>query len=56
MKWVHFPLHPETPAEGQSLEPEIAVLLKDRLEGPGIGALDALRAVAGYLPAVEIPR
>lgn len=20
MKWVHFPLHPETPAEGQSLE------------------------------------
>ena len=37
-----------------SLEPEIAVLLKHRLEGPGIGALDALRAVAGYLPAVEI--
>ena len=20
VEWVHFPLHPETPAEGQSLE------------------------------------
>ncbi len=37
-----------------SLEPEIAVLLRDRLQGPGVTALDALQAVAGYLPAVEI--
>ncbi len=37
-----------------SLEPEICVLLKDRLQGPGVTALDVLSAVAGYLPAVEI--
>ncbi len=37
-----------------SLEPEICVLLKDRLAGPGLSALDILPAIAGYLPALEI--
>ena len=37
-----------------TLEPEIAVLLKSDLSGPGVTALDALAAIAGYLPAVEI--
>jgi 2-keto-4-pentenoate hydratase len=37
-----------------SLEPEVAVLLKADLRGPGVTPLDALAAVAGYLPALEL--
>jgi 2-keto-4-pentenoate hydratase len=37
-----------------TLEPEIAVLLKHDLAGPGASALDALAASAGFLPAVEL--
>jgi 2-keto-4-pentenoate hydratase len=37
-----------------TLEPEVAVLLKADLRGPGVTPLDALAAVAGYLPAVEL--
>ncbi|HKI97340.1 MAG TPA: fumarylacetoacetate hydrolase family protein [bacterium] len=37
-----------------TLEPEVAVLLRGELRGPGVTPLDALAAVAGYLPAVEL--
>jgi len=37
-----------------TLEPEVAVLLKGQLEGPGVTELDALHAVEGYMPCVEI--
>ena len=37
-----------------TLEPEVAVVLKDDLTGPGVTPLDAMAAVQGYLPAVEI--
>jgi 2-keto-4-pentenoate hydratase len=37
-----------------ALEPEVGVLLKGDLAGPGVTPLDALGAIAGYLPAVEI--
>ncbi len=37
-----------------TLEPEIAVVLGRDLHGPGVTALDAMAAVAGVLPAVEI--
>ncbi len=37
-----------------TLEPEIAVLLKADLPGPGVTALQALSAVEAYLPAVEL--
>ena len=37
-----------------TLEPEVAVLLGAELRGPGVTPLDALAAVAGYLPAVEL--
>lgn len=37
-----------------TLEPEVAVLLKADLAGPGVTPLDALAAVGGYLPAVEL--
>lgn len=43
-----------TPFLVTTLEPELAVLLKGDLEGPGVTELDALAASAGYLPAVEI--
>jgi 2-keto-4-pentenoate hydratase len=37
-----------------TLEPEVAVLLKRDLTGPGVTPLDALAAIEGYLPALEI--
>ncbi|MCZ6532209.1 MAG: fumarylacetoacetate hydrolase family protein [SAR324 cluster bacterium] len=37
-----------------TLEPEVAVLLKSALVGPGVTAAQALAAVECYLPAVEI--
>jgi len=37
-----------------TLEPEVAMLLRSDLQGPGVTPLDALAAVAGYLPAVEL--
>lgn len=37
-----------------TLEPEVAVLLGRDLSGPGVTALDARAAVAGYLPAAEL--
>jgi len=37
-----------------TLEPEIAVLLKQDLAGPGVGELDALAATGGFLPAIEL--
>ncbi|MDH4246538.1 MAG: fumarylacetoacetate hydrolase family protein [Deltaproteobacteria bacterium] len=37
-----------------TLEPEVAVMLKGELEGPGVTELDALQAVEGYFPCVEI--
>jgi 2-keto-4-pentenoate hydratase len=37
-----------------TLEPEIGVLLKADLRGPGLTPLDALGAIGGYLPCVEI--
>jgi 2-keto-4-pentenoate hydratase len=36
------------------VESEVAVLLKHDLAGPGVTAMDALRAVEGYLPAIEV--
>lgn len=36
------------------IEPEIAVLLNRDLSGPGVTMADALRAVAGVFPALEI--
>ena len=36
------------------LEAEVAVLLKSDLEGPGVTPLDALRAVEGLFPAIEL--
>lgn len=35
-------------------EPEIAVLLKKDLAGPGVSTLDAMAAVEGVFPAIEI--
>jgi 2-oxopent-4-enoate hydratase len=35
-------------------EAEIAFVMADDLKGPGVGAIDALRAVAGALPAIEV--
>ena len=37
-----------------TLEPEVAVLLKHDLAGPGVTPLDALAAIEGYLPALEL--
>lgn len=37
-----------------TLEPEVAVLLKGDLTGPGVTPHDAMAAIEGYLPAVEI--
>ncbi|MFT5389866.1 MAG: 2-keto-4-pentenoate hydratase [Gammaproteobacteria bacterium] len=37
-----------------TLEPEIAVVLGRDLQGPGVTRIDALRAIAGYLPAIEL--
>ena len=37
-----------------TVEPEVAVLLKSDLSGPGLTPLDVLPAVAGYLPSVEL--
>ena len=37
-----------------TLEPEIAVLLRADLAGPGVGELDVLAAAAGFLPAIEL--
>lgn len=37
-----------------TLEPEIAVLLARDLAGPGVTEVDALAALAGYFPAVEL--
>jgi len=37
-----------------TLEPEIAVVLGRALRGPGVTALDALAAIAGVLPAIEL--
>ena len=45
---------PLAPYLRPTLEPEIAVLLRADLRGPGVTPLDALAAVAGYLPAVEL--
>ncbi|MCH9670614.1 MAG: fumarylacetoacetate hydrolase family protein [Gammaproteobacteria bacterium] len=37
-----------------TLEPEVAVLLKKDLSGPGVQVFDALAAIEGYFPAVEL--
>ncbi|NKC17045.1 MAG: 2-keto-4-pentenoate hydratase [Gammaproteobacteria bacterium] len=37
-----------------TLEPEIAVVLGAELQGPGVDAVQALSASAGYLPAIEL--
>jgi 2-keto-4-pentenoate hydratase len=37
-----------------NIEPEIAVLLKRDLAGPGVTVQDAVRAIDGYLPAIEV--
>lgn len=37
-----------------TLEPEVGVLLRSDLAGPGVTRLDALAAIAGYFPCVEI--
>ncbi len=36
------------------IEAEIAFVMESDLQGPGVGAADALRAVAGAMPALEI--
>ena len=46
VKWVHFPLHPDTPADGQSLEqlfagrgfdvPKMQAEMKERMEAEGL--------------------
>jgi len=36
------------------VESEVAVLLKRDLTGPGVTALDVLRAIEGYMPAIEV--
>lgn len=36
------------------VEPEVAVLLKSDLRGPGVTPLQALAAIEGYLPCVEL--
>lgn len=36
------------------VEPEIAVLLKHDLAGPGLNALDVMRSVDGVFPAIEV--
>lgn len=36
------------------VEPEIAFVLKEDLQGPGITVADVLRATAGIMPAIEI--
>ncbi|MDO9436995.1 2-keto-4-pentenoate hydratase [Hydrogenophaga sp.] len=43
-----------TPGVQTIIETEIAVLLKSDLAGPGVTHLDALCAIEGYLPAIEI--
>lgn len=37
-----------------TLEPEVGVLMGADLEGPGVTRIEALGAVAGYLPCVEV--
>ena len=37
-----------------TLEPEVAVLMNRELAGPGVTELEALHAVEGYLPCIEI--
>lgn len=37
-----------------TLEPEIAVLMGRELRGPGLSAIDAWDAVAGFFPAIEL--
>lgn len=37
-----------------TLEPEIAVVLGADLAGPGVTAEDALNAIAGFMPAIEL--
>ena len=37
-----------------TLEPEVAVLLKHDLAGPGVTSLDVRAAIEGYFPALEI--
>lgn len=37
-----------------TLEPEVGVLMKTELKGPGVTAFDAMAAIAGYLPCMEI--
>jgi 2-oxopent-4-enoate/cis-2-oxohex-4-enoate hydratase len=37
-----------------TLEPEVGVLLRTDLVGPGVTRLDALAAIAGYFPCAEI--
>jgi 2-keto-4-pentenoate hydratase len=36
------------------VEAEIAFVMADELRGPGVSSIDALRAVAGALPAIEV--
>jgi 2-keto-4-pentenoate hydratase len=36
------------------VEPEVGVLLKSDLRGPGVTPLQALPAIGGYLPAIEV--
>jgi 2-keto-4-pentenoate hydratase len=44
-------LNPQVPTFA---EPELAVLLKRDLQGPGVTMFDAYRAVEGVLPAIEV--
>jgi len=37
-----------------TLEPEIAIVMRERLAGPGARATDVLRAAAGAIPALEL--
>jgi 2-keto-4-pentenoate hydratase len=37
-----------------NIEPEVAALMKSDLSGPGVTVADALRAIEGLIPAIEI--
>lgn len=43
-----------SPYMAPGIEPEVAVVIGERLAGPGVTAEDALQAVAGYRASIEI--
>ena len=49
IEWVHFPLHPETPPEGQSLEDlpprRVGQGVKDLISGSGLNHSGAIQVL-----------